>query len=91
MNGDGYEDLVMGYDPETSSYSGQNLIFLNDGTGHFPVTVGFGTGGDRTQCVAVGDMDGDGDLDVAAVNGGFEGEREMNVVYLNNGTGPKVP
>ena len=42
----------------------------------------FGTGTDSTFAIAFGDLDGDGDLDVAVGNDG-----EQNVVYLNDGSG----
>ncbi|MCP4540916.1 MAG: hypothetical protein GY832_27590, partial [Chloroflexi bacterium] len=46
------------------------------------VSGDFGTGSDQTYSVAWGDVDGDGDLDLAVGNIG-----QQNVVYLNDGDG----
>jgi len=80
MDGDGDLDIVAG---NTAAFGGsQNVVYLNDGDGSFPVARNFGPGSDATEAVVVGDMDGDGDLDIAAGNKGQQG-----VVYLNDGDG----
>jgi hypothetical protein len=81
MNGDGALDVAVGNAPEEGG-SGQNLVFLNDGSGSFGTGRPFGTGSDWTSSLAAGDVDGDGDLDLVAGN-----EEEQNVVYLNDGAG----
>ena len=60
------------------------IIRLNDGAGHFsphPTTPEFGAGSSRE--IALGDLDGDGDLDamLAMLNG------EPQTVWLNDGAG----
>ncbi|MBN1890565.1 MAG: VCBS repeat-containing protein [Thermoflexales bacterium] len=81
LNGDGALDVAVGNTPEEGG-SGQNLVFLNDGSGNFGTGRPFGTGSDWTDSLASGDLDGDGDLDLVVGN-----EEEQNVVYLNDGAG----
>jgi hypothetical protein len=53
-------------------------IYLNDGRGGFAAGPAFGKGNEKTRPIAVGDVDGDGDLDVAIGN-----DCEPNAVYIN--------
>ncbi len=82
VDGDGDLDMVIG------NYSGQqNRLCVNNGTGAFsdatasrmPVDT------DYTTSVALGDVDGDGDLDM--VIGNRTRPVSQNRLYLNNGTG----
>lgn len=59
-----------------------NEVYLNNGSGRF--TVGYALGSERatTYAVPVGDLDGDGDLDLVVAN-----DRAENWVYLNDGQG----
>ena len=62
----------------------QNVAYFNDGAGALNAgSANFGTGNDNTHSVALGDVDGDGDLDVAVGNN----NSEQNVIYLNDGFG----
>lgn len=76
FNGDSLVDVLLGH-------TGQNRLFLNDGTGVFqPDSTGiWPTNTDFTQDLKIGDFDGDGDWDIVEgiENGG-------NNLYINQGT-----
>lgn len=76
INGDGAEDILIGN-------NGQNVILINDGTGHFEDATDerLPRSNDSTQDLELGDVDGDGDLDLLV------GNEDANRLLLNDGTG----
>jgi len=84
VDGDGDLDAFVGNAGSYPTFTAQNLLLLNGGTGVFtdvtatnlPMLL------DRTTAVALGDVDGDGDLDAFVTN-----YQEQNRLYLNGGTG----
>ena len=79
LNGDGFDDLVVG------KIGGQSAeVWLNDGQGAFAERTQVNAIGSssRTNDVDLGDLDNDGDLDLVVA------QQDGTVrVYLNNGTG----
>jgi hypothetical protein len=78
VDGDGDLDVVVG------NTNRENRLYLNNGTADpFNGVTGSDITGDRrnNRAVGLGDMDGDGDLDVVMGNTG-----QWNRLYLNNGT-----
>lgn len=80
LNGDGWDDLVWNLG-QFSEPVAPIVTSMNDGTGQFGPPVVF-PGTARNGSVAVGDLDNDGDLDLASPQ--FV---EQIAVYLNRGDG----
>ncbi len=84
VDGDGDLDALVG------TYGGQgSFILTNDGSGNFQESQQFTPGSSDTESygVALGDLDGDGDLDAFIANKDESGNR----IYLNDGLGTFVP
>ena len=86
LDGDGDLDLVVGNSGGNLGHS--NYVYFNDGNGVFT----FGSGvlpkiSDSTESLALGDLDGDGDLDAVVANSGEEAE----TVWLNEGYSTYLP
>jgi hypothetical protein len=81
IDGDGNLDIIVGRNILSFSQGGPTVIYRNDGLGNFTMLGSYGTVMDTTA-VAVGDMDGDSDLDIVTANG-----TQQNMVYLNDGLG----
>jgi hypothetical protein len=82
INHDGFDDLALAVD-FGASQNGLIQILLNDGAGGLGSTSVLTSIPPQPTCLAVGDVDGDGDRDVAVGIGSDSTAR----VYLDNGAG----
>ncbi len=82
MDGDGDPDLAIG------NYGRPNRVYRNDApaltTWLAPDPVWSALDQDSTYAVAWGDVDGDGDLDLATANGRADGAGQPNRLYRND-------
>jgi hypothetical protein len=83
FNEDGNEDLAV---VETSAGDGSIAIFLGDGTGHFKLSATYQTGIAPTSA-ATADFNGDGHLDLAVANSGFQTDKGSLMVFAGTGRG----
>ena len=99
FNRDGKPDLVVANDcaPASCGYGGWLAIYLGHGDGTFDPVGGYNSGGYYAESVVVGDLNGDGKLDLAvanvASNVGYGGNGRV-AVLLGNSDGtfqPAVP
>ncbi len=79
VDGNGDLDIVMA---NGRHWPAQNEIFLNNGRGRFMVARPLGEERATSYEAPLGDLDGDGDLDVMTGN-----DMARNLVLLNSGTG----
>ena len=79
IDGDGDLDVVVAQE------RAQNLVLVNDGTGHFSdeSAARIGDAAHDSEHAALADFDGDGDLDLVFV----AEDDEINELYLNDGRG----
>ena len=85
VDADGDLDAVIAQAGEGASAA--NRVWLNDGSASF-VDSGQLLGASETQHVALGDLDGDGDVDAMSANSADRSK--PNVVYFNDGSGTFV-
>jgi hypothetical protein len=95
-NGDGYPDLYVvagGNEPPVAPTALQDRLYLNDGKGHFRKSVNYMSQlYENKSCIAVADVDHDGDLDMfigtlANTRGQDYGVPQTSHLYLNDGKG----
>ncbi|MBN1147549.1 MAG: VCBS repeat-containing protein [Anaerolineales bacterium] len=84
LDGDGDLDAIV-----ANAYDQAQTAWLNDGMGNFsqhPTTAAFGSG--NSIAVALGDLDGDGDLDAVVANAESD---QPETIWLNDGGGNFSP
>ncbi|MGB0386777.1 MAG: FG-GAP-like repeat-containing protein [Ardenticatenaceae bacterium] len=81
VDGDGDLDAFVANGHATNQ---ANKVWLNDGMGNFSDS-GQSLGNSKSRGVALGDVDGDGDLDTFVANG--RTSAQANKVWLNDGSG----
>src|SRR5271168_5263239 len=87
LNGDGIPDLVVGNDEGDNFIGGVASVLLGNGDGTFQAPVTYSYGATGYTVVAVGDVNGDGILDLVMVSG----ESNSLGVLLGNGDGTFQP
>ena len=89
LNGDGYQDAVFinSFTSPTESFFTGSVVTINDGEGNLTVSQYISHASD----IALGDLDGDGDLDAFLVNRDNQhvgGNQEaLDEIWLNDGQG----
>jgi hypothetical protein len=80
VDGDGYADIVIG------KHGASDLLLLSDGDGGFdniqplPLPSGIDS---QVQYIDMGDVDGDGDVDIVAANDTYWGADGIEIFYRN--------
>ncbi len=77
VNSDGHLDVVVA---NGRHWAQGNEVFFNNGSGRFNLMRALGAESTTSYAVPLGDLDGDGDLDVAVGN-----DRTRNMLFRNEG------
>jgi hypothetical protein len=88
VNGDGKPDLLVANDCASLVVctNGSVTVLLGNGNGTFQPAVSYNSGGARAYSVAVGDVNGDGNLDLIVANqyaGGSDTNSNVSVLFGN--------
>ena len=86
LDGDLDLDAYVANSPFSSAADNADRVWLNDGSGHF-ADSGQLIGAENTGAVAIGDVDGDLDLDVVAGNAPYFASTGEDRLWLNDGSG----
>jgi predicted nucleotidyltransferase len=84
VNGDGYSDILI--TGRNDSFDRIAKLYINDGTGGYPVILPPPFVGVSSSSIAFSDVDGDGDKDVLMTGFNDPGFRTSKL-YINDGTG----
>ncbi len=86
LDGDGDLDALVANSWGSATLRAEDTLYLNDGSGVFTdASARFGANAGVTVSVALGDVDGDGDLDAVLARPVYAGGPE--VLYVNDGSG----
>ena len=92
LNGDGKPDLLVTNFASNFNGNAKLGVLLGKGNGFFQPVVAYDAGAAGSSSIAVGDLNGDGQLDVVVANGGFCAVRDNCVsVFLGNADGTLQP
>jgi len=85
---DGDLDLVLGNLASAVPQAGNDRLYLNDGKGRFKMAAtNLPKHDEMTFDLALGDLDGDGDLDMVTATGAIWGNVGRDRLYINDGKG----
>lgn len=85
INGDGVPDLAVANGGHKPGEPGSVFIYLGRGTGAFDAKTSYATG-NASHSLALGDLNGDGKVDMAVLNGSYDFGGSVSVL-LGNGDG----